>query len=197
MNDKAVYKKKLGLPQRVLRLVLAVLDPRTLFHAVRILNYYGHTHVAELRQVRRGRGVIVAPNVSFANGRNIEIGDRSRIGANVSLWAGPGTGRIVIGPDALFAPNVMLTAANYRFDDGSPVTEQAMEEGDIIVGRDVWFGYGAVVLPGVRIGDGAILAAGAIVTKDVPANAIVGGSPARIIGTRKSPPDGSVSIDAS
>lgn len=184
MPDATVYKKKLGLPQRIMRLLGAILDPRNIVHMIRIMNYYGHTHVAELRLIRRGRGVVMAPNVSLANGRNIEIGDRSRIGANVSLWAGPGRGRIVIGPDALFAPNVMLTAANYRFNDGGPVTAQAMDEGDIIVGCDVWFGYGVVVLPGVTIGDRAIIAAGAIVTRDVAADTVVGGNPARVIGMR-------------
>lgn len=184
MSENIVYKKKRSLRQRVLRLLGSILDPRNAIHTFKILNYYSYTHVTELRQVKLGRGVIVAPNVSLANGRNIEIGDRSRIGANVSIWAGPGQGRIVIGPDALFAPNVMLTAANYRFNDGSPVTAQAMDEGDIIVGRDVWFGYGVVVLPGVTIGDRAILAAGAIITKDVAPNAIVGGNPAKVIGQR-------------
>jgi acetyltransferase-like isoleucine patch superfamily enzyme len=180
-----VHKTTRTLPQRVLRLLWSVLNPRNAAHMFKILNYYSYTHVTELRQVTRGKGVVVAPTVSFANGRNITIGDRSRIGANVSLWAGPGQGRIVIGPDALFAPNVMLTAASYRFNDGSPVTTQAMDEGDIIVGADVWLGYGVVVLPGITIGDRAILAAGAIVTKDVPRNAIVGGNPAKVIGTRK------------
>ena len=189
MSDDIIYKKKLCLSQRALRLVVAILDPRNMVHMVRIMNYYSHTHVVEMRQVKRGRGVIIAPNVSFANGRNIEIGDRSRIGANVSLWAGPGRGRIVIGPDALFAPNVMLTAANYRFNDGHPVTEQAMTEGDILVGRDVWFGYGVIVLPGVTIGDGAILAAGAVVTKNVAPDTIVGGNPAKVIGARTSLPN--------
>ncbi|TWE22085.1 virginiamycin A acetyltransferase [Prauserella muralis] len=56
--------------------------------------------------------------------------------------------------------------------------------GDTVVGNDVWFGYGATVMPGVRIGDGAIIAAGAMVTTDVPPYAIVGGNPARPIRQR-------------
>ncbi|WP_298178387.1 CatB-related O-acetyltransferase [Saccharomonospora sp.] len=56
--------------------------------------------------------------------------------------------------------------------------------GDTVVGNDVWFGYRATVLPGVRIGDGAIIAAGAVVTVDVPPYTIVGGNPARPIRTR-------------
>jgi phosphonate metabolism protein (transferase hexapeptide repeat family) len=54
----------------------------------------------------------------------------------------------------------------------------------VILGNDVWIGHGAIVLPGRRIGDGAVVAAGAIVTKDVPAYAIVGGNPARVIKPR-------------
>ncbi|WP_197320690.1 CatB-related O-acetyltransferase [Saccharomonospora sp. NB11] len=56
--------------------------------------------------------------------------------------------------------------------------------GDTVVGNDVWFGYGATVLPGVRIGDGAIVAAGAVVTADVPPYTIVGGNPAKPIRSR-------------
>ncbi|MDI3408041.1 CatB-related O-acetyltransferase [Streptomyces cavernicola] len=58
--------------------------------------------------------------------------------------------------------------------------------GDTVVGNDVWFGYGATVMPGVRIGDGAIVAAGAVVTADVPPYTIVGGNPARPIRQRYS-----------
>lgn len=54
----------------------------------------------------------------------------------------------------------------------------------VILGNDVWIGHGAIILPGRRIGDGAVVAAGAIVTKDVPAYAIVGGNPARVIKPR-------------
>ena len=56
--------------------------------------------------------------------------------------------------------------------------------GDTVVGNDVWIGYGAVVMPGVRIGDGAIVAAMSVVTKDVPAYAIVGGNPATVLRPR-------------
>ncbi|TDP94897.1 virginiamycin A acetyltransferase [Labedaea rhizosphaerae] len=56
--------------------------------------------------------------------------------------------------------------------------------GDTVIGNDVWFGYGALVMPGVRIGDGAIIAAGSVVTADVPPYAIVGGNPATVIRKR-------------
>ncbi|MYW21151.1 antibiotic acetyltransferase, partial [Streptomyces sp. SID2955] len=61
--------------------------------------------------------------------------------------------------------------------------------GDTVVGNDVWFGYGTTVMPGVRIGHGAIIGAGAVVTSDVPDYGIVGGNPARLIRTRYSEQD--------
>jgi virginiamycin A acetyltransferase len=61
--------------------------------------------------------------------------------------------------------------------------------GDTVVGNDVWFGYGATVMPGVRIGDGAIIAAKAVVVDDVPAYGIVGGNPAKLIRKRFSDDD--------
>jgi acetyltransferase-like isoleucine patch superfamily enzyme len=98
--------------------------------------------------------------------------------------AGASTGRITIGDDCLFGPETLVTAASYRFNDGSPVTEQLMDEKDVVIGRDVWLGARAIVLQGVTIGDGAIVAAGSLVTKSVPPGAIVMGNPARIIDRR-------------
>ncbi|MBM9593840.1 acyltransferase [Roseitranquillus sediminis] len=188
MDDAKVYKDDRSRFRRFLRLVFSLLDPRAYAHALKVVNYYNYTHVAELRKATLGRGVQISPTASFANAQNLTIGDRGRIGANTSLWAGPGSGRIVLGEDILIGPGVMLTAASYRFDDGSPVTRQAMDESDIIVGRDVWIGYGAVILPGARIGDRAIVAASAVVRGEVPPGAIVAGVPARVVGHRAEAP---------
>lgn len=187
MRYEPAEKKRKTRFQRFVRLAASVLDPRAYAHLLKIINYYNYTHVAELRQaVRRGKQQI-SPTASFANGRNVVLGERVSIGAGVSIWAGSGEAKIEIGDDTLIAPAVMLTAANYRYDDGSPINAQMMQEADIIVGRDVWLGYGAVVLAGVRIGDGAIVGAGAIVRSDVPEYAIVAGNPAKVVGTRRQP----------
>ncbi len=182
-----VHKKTRSRAQRFVRLVLGMLDPRAWAHAVKVVNYYNYTHVAPLRRVRLGRDCAISPNASFANPERIVIGDRVTLGARVTLWAGPGTARIVIGDDTLFAPEVMVTAANYRFDDGQPVTKQAMDEADVTIGRDVWLGARAIVLPGARIGDGAIIAAGAVVRGEIPPLTIAGGVPARALGHRTLP----------
>lgn len=158
------------------------------------MNYYNYSHVAELRQATIGKNVRISPTASFTNGRNLVLRDRARIGANVSLWAGSGTARIVIGEDALLAPNVMITAANYRFNDGAPINDQGMDEADIRVGRDVWIGYGATVLPGATIGDGAIIGAGAVVRDAVPSHAIVAAPAAPVVGYRLGGPEANPGI---
>lgn len=185
MADEKVYKSTKSLMARFRRLILSTIDPRALIHAFKIINYYNYSHVAELRQAQLGRNVAISPNASFTNARNLVIGDRVRIGARVSLWAGPGKGRIVLAEDVMIGPGAMLTAASYRYNDGSPVTKQAMNEADIIVGRDVWIGANAVILAGVTIGDRAIIGAGAVVRRDVPPNAIVAGNPGVVVGARR------------
>lgn len=192
MTDDRVYKAKSTKLQRLVRLIGSVLDPRALAHGFKLIGYYNATHVAELRRATKGSGLRISPTASFANGHNITLGNRVHIGANTSLWAGPGSGRITLGDDALLAPGIMITAANYRFNDGSPVNDQPMDEADIVIGRDVWIGYGAVILPGVTIGDGAIIGAGTVVRRDVPAGAVAVGNPARVVGRRHGA-DGDVS----
>ena len=81
-------------------------------------------------------------------------------------------------------PEVTLTAASYRYNDGSPVTEQCMDEDDVRIGNDVWLGARAIVLPELTIGGGAVIGAGALVRNDIPATAIAVGVPARAVGCR-------------
>ena len=180
----ASQKRTLSRRQRLGRMIAATVDPRAWAHLVKIVNYYNYTHVAPLREARVGPGYAISPTASFSNGRNVEIGARVSIGAGTHLWAGAAHGRIVLGDDVLLGPAIMITAASYRFDDGTPVTRQPMEEADVVIGRDVWIGHGAIVLPGARIGDGAIVAAGAVVRGEVPRLAIVAGVPARVVGRR-------------
>ena len=184
-------KKSPGRIARGLRLAASLVDPRAWLHLVKIVNYYNYSHVAPLRSVRFAGARNVSPDSVFQNPERIEIGHRVRIGSRCHLWAGPQVGRIIIGDDALFGPEVMLTAATYRHDLGSPVTEQPMAEGDIVIGNDVWLATRAVVLPGTRLGDGCIVAAGAVVRGDFPAMSIIAGAPARIVSQRViSPADG-------
>lgn len=186
MSEPA-HKQRLNPVQKLLRLLGSVLDPRAYLHAIRLVNYYNYSHVQPRRKISMGPGCNISPNAVFSNPERIEIGARLNLGARCYLWAGPATGRIVIGDDVLFGPDVMVTAAGYRFNDGGPVTAQAMDEADVIIGDDVWLATRVMVLPGARIGDGAIIGAGAIVTGEIPPLAIAVGTPARVVGQRQRP----------
>ena len=174
-----------GVSARFRRLLTSVLDPRVYLHVVRILHFYGYSHVAPRRRMQCGERVGIAPNVSLRNGERISIGSRSHIGERCSLWAGDHHGRITIDEDALFAPDVFVTASNYAFSDRArPVFDQPKVERDVHIGARTWLGRGVTVLPGVTIGEGAIVAAGAVVSRDVEPWTIVAGVPAREIGRR-------------
>jgi acetyltransferase-like isoleucine patch superfamily enzyme len=179
-----VTKQTTSRPRRFLRLVLTMLDPRAWLHLFKIVNYYNYSHVTPMRKLTMGRPLGVTPDVNFNHAENIAIGERVSIGSRCFLWAGPIAGRITIGDDVLFGPEVLVTAAGYRFNDGAPVTRQALDEADVTIGDDVWIGARAIILPGVTIGDGAIIAAGTVVRENVPAFGIVAGVPARIVGQR-------------
>ncbi|MGB7261195.1 MAG: hypothetical protein WBC68_03925, partial [Albidovulum sp.] len=76
---------------RLLRAARSFLDPGVAMHPFRILHYYGYTHVKQRRLLTLGRDVRLAPNVSFANGERVALGDQVQIGARCSLWAGKNT----------------------------------------------------------------------------------------------------------
>ena len=78
----------------------------------------------------------------------------------------------------------LLTASNYGIEKDTPFLDQPKHDAHIVIGNDVWLGTGVIVLAGVTIGDGCVVAAGAVVTKDIPAGSIAGGVPARVLRAR-------------
>ena len=120
------------------------------------------------------------------SGSKVRIGRNVKLNFNVMLNADNG-GIIEIGDDVLIGPNVVMRAANHKFDS----TEQAIYQqghtaGNIKIGNNVWLGSGVTILPDVSIGEGSIVAAGAVVTKDVPAFSITAGVPSKVIKNRLS-----------
>jgi acetyltransferase-like isoleucine patch superfamily enzyme len=170
---------------RMMRGIISVLDVRVFLHVARLLHYYNYSHVQERRKMRIGADARMAPNVSIRNGGNISIGARSRIGERCGLWAGTSEGRIEIEADALLGPEVFITVSNYEYEDRLiPITVQTRHEASVRIESFTWIGRGVTILPGVNVGRGAIVAAGAVVVRDVPPWAIVAGVPARVVGNR-------------
>ena len=96
-----------------------------------------------------------------------------------------GHDRITIGDDCMFANNAVIATATHDYTV-DPMNSRIVTK-PVVVGNNVWFGIGATVLPGVTIGDGAVIGARALVTKDVPPRAIVTGTPAKIVKFRPVP----------
>lgn len=113
---------------------------------------------------------------------DLKIGNNSGIGIHCEL-----NGPVVIGNDVLMGPEVIVYTQNHKFKDlDLPIRKQGYSEVQPVeIGDDVWLGRRCMVMPGVRIGRGCVVAAGAVVTKDVPPYCVVGGIPARIIKKRQ------------
>jgi acetyltransferase-like isoleucine patch superfamily enzyme len=115
----------------------------------------------------------------------VEIGAKTVMGQECTISAYQ---RVSIGRECVIADRVMMI----DFDHGvveveRPIRLQGIYKRDVRVGNNVWIGYGACILRGVTVGDNAIIGTNSVVTKDVPANAVVGGVPARLIRMRKAP----------
>lgn len=112
-----------------------------------------------------------------------DCGKNLVIGKNVFINSGckvQDQGGIEIGDGTLIVHNVVLATLNHAL---APERRGDLIPRPIRIGKNVWIGSNAVILPGVTIGDGAVIAAGAAVTKDVPENSVVGGVPARVLRT--------------
>ena len=110
-----------------------------------------------------------------------DFGNNITVGKNVFINACchfQDQGGITLGDNCLVGHNVVFATLNHGF---APEERQSMLPAPIVVGRNVWIGSNSTILQGVTIGDNSIIAAGSVVTKDVPANAIVAGVPARFI----------------
>jgi acetyltransferase-like isoleucine patch superfamily enzyme len=110
-----------------------------------------------------------------------EFGKNLTLGKDVFINSGcrfQDTGGITIGDGSLIGHGSTLTTLNHGIDPGRRAD---MIPSPVTIGRKAWLGAGVTIVPGVTIGDGAIVGAGSVVTKDVPANAIVGGVPAKLI----------------
>jgi galactoside O-acetyltransferase len=121
---------------------------------------------------------------SSSNEASIKIGNNVSLNRNVMINADI-KGGIIIEDDVIIGPNVVIRASGHRYENiHKPIREQGHHKGRIVIKTGAWVGANAVVLPDVTVGKGAIVAAGAVVTKDLNDFDIVGGVPAKRIGSR-------------
>jgi len=129
-----------------------------------------------------GENVNIESGARFGRGTNIWLGHESDLGVDCALH-----GEVHIGNNSFMGPEVVIWTQNHGFARADiPMMHQEMQpEFPVWIGDDVWIGTRAILLPGVHIGNHAIVGAGAVVTSDVPDWAIAVGNPARVIRYRK------------
>jgi galactoside O-acetyltransferase len=152
-----------------------------------------------------GKQLFIGTGATIVGARNIELGDSFTLGASSHLgphgngricignrvntshndMISPIEGKVTIGDNVVIGPNVSLVPDNHVYSRTDiPIRDQGIAIGEIIIEDDVWIGANVVILLDVRIGKGAIVAAGAVVTKNVAPYSIVAGVPAVVIGNR-------------
>jgi acetyltransferase-like isoleucine patch superfamily enzyme len=129
-----------------------------------------------------GDHVLFYEQLKIMGPAGIRIGDHARITGQVIL---DGRGELTIGPYTQVGFQSLVLSYTHNYEDlDRPIIDQGMAGRPVHIGADVWIGARVIVLPGTNIGDGAIVGAGSVVTREVPAQAIVAGNPARLIRYR-------------
>jgi acetyltransferase-like isoleucine patch superfamily enzyme len=131
-----------------------------------------------------GRHAMIRPSGYYGRemGEGLRVGARSNVGPYCYLGCG---GHVDIGEDVLMGPRVSIIAENHNFQDAKKtIKSQGINRQGIVIENNCWLGANSVILDGVRIGTGSIVAAGCVVTKSVPPNSIVAGVPGRVIKRR-------------
>ncbi|OIJ63682.1 sugar O-acetyltransferase [Streptomyces mangrovisoli] len=124
-----------------------------------------------------GEQAHLRPPLYVDYGSNISIGARTFVNHNLTALD---VAAITIGEDCQIGPGVQLLTPTHPLEP-QPRRDKLEAARPIVIGDNVWIGGGAIVLPGVRVGDNSVIGAGAVVTKDVPANVVAVGNPARVV----------------
>ena len=141
-------------------------------------------------RVPQGRGIVIGSRVEVEHhvffklvdgNARLEIGDSVFIGTGSEIDV---ASSVRIGAHTLIAPGVFITDHEHNIARAMRIDAQGIRSAPVVIGEDVWLGARSIVLPGITIGDGAVIGAGAVVTKDVEPYAIVAGVPARVLGKR-------------
>lgn len=173
--DYIVMNQRDARPRWYIRLLAPLYQHRgrgsKIYHSVRM-------DTPPYRRFWLGRRSVVESYCCVNNAvGDVVIGDYTRIGIHCTV-----IGPVCIGSHVNLAQGITVTALNHIFKDSSRrIDEQGVSTKPVVIGDDVWIGANAVILPGVTIGSHCVVAAGAVVTKDVPNHTLVGGIPAKVI----------------
>ena len=198
----AIYLASLCAPPHKDAQSLAMMSPfgyiapsATLHHSE--LKLGAHIFISDrvlLFQAYNGGAITLGDRVAILRDTILETGDGGRITVGDEAYIHPRcqinayVTAIEIGARVLIAANTAFYTHNHGTKPGEPIISQPLaSKGPIVVGDDAWIGSGVVVLGGVRIGPGAVVGAGSVVTRDIPAQSIAIGVPAKVVGTRGSP----------
>ncbi len=209
ISDVSVFRKPATL------LASWVVPPHKAGTYVASINRHGYispTATIHHRDLRLGKNIYIGDRVAVhqaAGEGHVELADKVHIlrdcivesgfGGSVKIgeqsWIHPRcqlngyVGSIIIGKGVLVAPNCAFYSYDHGVAPDTPIREQPLQSrGDIVIEDEVWIGVGTIILSGVTIGEGAVVAGGAVVTRDVPPGAIVVGSPARVVKYRDGRP---------
>lgn len=173
--DYAIMNQRDARPRWYVRLLAPFYQHRgrgsKIYHSVRM-------DTPPYRRFALGRHSVVESYCCINNAvGDITIGDHTRIGIHCTV-----IGPVSIGSHVNLAQGITVTALNHNFDDTAQrIDQQGVSTRQVVIEDDVWIGANAVILPGVTVGRHAVVAAGAVVTSDVPDYSVVGGVPAKII----------------
>jgi acetyltransferase-like isoleucine patch superfamily enzyme len=128
-----------------------------------------------------GQDLYIGPKVAIRGYKKITIGENVRIlrGCNIV-----GNGGLTIGDNVRFAPESVVLTRNHNYESQALPYDNTYISKSVVIGNNVWIGTRVIILPGVKIEEGAIIAAGTVVTKDVPKLAICGGNPGTVLKYR-------------
>ena len=173
--DYLIMNQRDARPRWYIRLIAPLYQHRgrgsKIYHSVRM-------DTPPYRKFSLGRRSVVESYACINNAvGDVIIGDHTRIGLHCTV-----IGPVTIGSHVNLAQSITVTALNHNFENQQQrIDEQGISTKPVVIGDDVWIGANAVILPGVTVGSHSVIAAGAVVTKDVPAHTLVAGVPAKII----------------
>ena len=144
----------------------------------------GRVHVSGTANIKLGRRCRLGMDVEMKTDEagHIRIGDDTRLNRGCTLTS---YSQISIDDWTIIGEFVSIRDANHGLKRGEPMRYQPHTCEPILIGRDVWIGRGSCILPGITIGEGAVIGANSVVNKDVPAYAIAAGIPAKVIKMRQ------------